>query len=315
MVALVALDWGTTSARAYCLDATGAVIAERDAPLGVQHVQDGRFGEALDTLLGEWRYDSAPRIACGMIGSRQGWREAPYVACPAELAHLAAGIVDVPDGRLAIVPGVRTTDTYGVPDVMRGEETQIAGAVGALEERVLCAMPGTHSKWACVEAGRIVDFMTFMTGEMWHVLLQHTILGRLATPRADGGERLSAGFARGVQRGLGPGNLAHDAFGARTLALMGELASDEVADWLSGVMIGREIRNARAWAHRHGYDGARVRLVGAHALVERYATAMRQADIAVDLADSRAAAHGLWRIAVEAGLISPAQPVSEPDPA
>ena len=286
------------------------MIATRSAPLGVQSVQDGRFAEALAALLGDWHDDPAPRIACGMIGSRQGWLEAPYVACPAQLSDLASGVVHIPAGRLAVVPGVRTRDIYDVPDVMRGEETQIAGAVGAHEERVLCAMPGTHSKWACVEAGRIVDFLTYMTGEMWSVLLQHSILGRLATATSAHPSDLGAAFERGVARGLGPGNLAHDAFGARTLVLMGELQGGDVADWLSGVMIGREIRNARTWGQRHGYDGSRVRLVGADALVARYAAAMRQADVAVELADSSAAAQGMWRIAVLAGIVSPVTPTS-----
>jgi len=302
--ALIAIDWGTTAARAYALDGAGAVTGTRSAPLGVQHVQDGRFADALAALLGDWQDDPAPRIACGMIGSRQGWLEAPYVACPAQLPDLVAGLVHVPDGRLTIVPGVRTRDAYDVPDVMRGEETQIAGAIAARDVRVLCALPGTHSKWACVDAGRLVDFLSFMTGEMWGVLLEHSILGRLATAGSQAGD-IGAAFERGVARGLGPGNLAHDAFGARTLALMGELAADEVADWLSGLMIGREIRNARTWGQRHGYDGSRVRLVGADALVARYAAAMRQADIAVEVAESNAAARGLWRIATQAGIVSP----------
>jgi 2-dehydro-3-deoxygalactonokinase len=237
-----------------------------------------------------------------MIGSRQGWVEAPYVACPAQLPDLAAGIVQVPGARLAVVPGVCTRDAYDVPDVMRGEETQLAGVVRARDERVLCALPGTHAKWACVDAGRLVDFVTFMTGEIWDVLLKHSILGRLVVP-GPAAETPGPAFARGVARGLGPGNLAHDAFGARTLALMGELAGHEIPDWLSGVMIGREVRNARTWAQRHGYDGSRVRLVGADALVARYAATLAQADVAVDRADAHAAAFGLWRIAVVAGLV------------
>ncbi len=243
-----------------------------------------------------------PRLACGMIGSRQGWVEAPHIACPAPLSALASGIVRTPGERLAIVPGARTRDPHGIPDVMRGEETQILGGVRADEERVLLALPGTHSKWACVESGRIVDFMTFMTGEMWHVLLAHSILGRLAiAPPASA--QMGAAFERGVARGLGPGNLAHDAFGARTQALMGELDGHDVGDWLSGLMIGREIRNARAWANRHGYDGARVRLIGDDALMSRYATALAKAEVRVERADPRAAAHGLWRIALQAGLV------------
>jgi 2-dehydro-3-deoxygalactonokinase len=307
--ALIAIDWGTTSARAYRMDARGNVLAAFAAPLGIQQVPDGRYREALDQLLGKWRDEQAPRLACGMIGSRQGWVEAPYVPCPVRLADLADGIVRTPDHALAVVPGASTRNVYGIPDVMRGEETQIVGGVAEHEERVLVAMPGTHSKWACVEAGRLVDFMTFMTGEMWHVLLAHSILGRLAVPPPAGAPPIGPGFAKGVARGLGPGNLAHDAFGARTLVLAGELEGSEVADWLSGVMIGREVRNARTWAQRHGYDGARVRLIGEDALVARYAQALTQADVAVERTESHAAAIGLWRIAMRAGL------VPEPHPA
>ena len=297
--ALIAIDWGTTSARAYYLDASGQVVAMRALPLGVLQVQDGCFPEALATLLGDWQSVAAPRLACGMIGSRQGWREAPYVECPAPLAALAAGIVIVPGDALAIVPGVRTRDANGIPDVLRGEETQLAGAIGEQEDRVLAVLPGTHCKWALVERGRIVDFATYMTGEMYNVLLQHSILGRLAQP-AD--PKPGSAFTRGVTRGLGAGGLSHDLFGARTLALMGELASHDVADWLSGLLIGREVRSARVWAQRQGCDGARVRLVGADALLARYAAALTQAGIAVELAPVDAAARGLWQIAQHASL-------------
>jgi 2-dehydro-3-deoxygalactonokinase len=303
--ALVAIDWGTTSARAYRVAGTGEVIESRSAALGVSRVGDGRFGEALSQLLGDWRDERAPRIACGMVGSRQGWVEAPYIPCPAPLTALVDGLVRTPAGELVIVPGASTRDAHGIPDVMRGEETQIVGGVDH-GERVLVALPGTHSKWACVESGRIVDFMTFMTGEMWHVMLAHSLLGRLAVT-AESPSPPGPGFARGVARGLGPGNLVHDAFGARTLALMGELKGDEVADWLSGLMIGRELRNARTWAHRQGYDGSRVRLIGGDALVTRYAAALAQADVTVDRADADAAALGLWRIAVQAGITLPSR--------
>ena len=137
----------------------------------------------------------------------------------------------------------------------------------------MCAMPGTHSKWACVEHGRIVDFMTFMTGEMWNVLLQHSILGRLAARRRSRSrDRLRA--RRGARPGLRAISRTTSSARARW-RWWAKLAGDEVADWLSGVMIGREIRNARTWAHRHGYDGARVRLIGEDALVARYAPALR----------------------------------------
>ena len=302
--ALIAIDWGTTSMRAYWMDRTGTITDTRSAPHGIQQIRDGSFAAALTALVGTAEDATVPRLASGMIGSRQGWVEAPYVACPALLTALVEGIVTVPDARLRIVPGVSTRDPHDIPDVMRGEETQLAGAVDAREARVLAVLPGTHSKWACVEAGRIVDFMSFMTGELWSVLLAHSILGRLATPLARDAPP-GAGFIRGVRCGLGPGGLGHDIFGARTLALMGELADHEVADWLSGLLIGRETRDARTWAQRHGYDASKVRIIGDDALVARYVAAFAEADIAVDRAAAHAAAIGLWRLALLAGLVQP----------
>ena len=146
----------------------------------------------------------------------------------------------------------------------------------------------------------IRDSSTYMTGELYGVLLAHTILGRLAQPASPA---VGPGFARGVARGLGAGTLNHDLFGARTLALMGELAAEDVADWLSGLLIGREVRNARAWAQRAGLDGARVRLIGSDALVLRYRLALEQADIVVERGPDNAAAIGLWRVARAAGIV------------
>ena len=281
------------------MDAHGGVAAERSSPLGITRVEGGRYADALRSLLGDWHTDPAPRVACGMIGSRQGWREAPYVACPASLDTLAAGLARVDAGALAIVPGLVTRDRRGLPDVMRGEETQLLGAVGA-DEAVLAVLPGTHSKWAHVAGGTVVDFATWMTGELYAVLLDHSILGRMAergtAPAADA-------FARGVARGLEDGSLAHDVFAARTLPLSGELAGADVADWLSGLLIGREIRDALAWARANGAGADRVRIIGSDGLAARYATALRQAGSDAERGASDAAARGLWRIAGQAGLI------------
>jgi 2-dehydro-3-deoxygalactonokinase len=302
--ALVAIDWGTSAARAYCVDAGGRVQAARSVPLGIKHVRDGRFEPALAKLLGDWSANPAPRIACGMIGSRQGWVEAPYVDCPASLTALADRIVHAPQDALTIVPGVATRDAAGTADVMRGEETQLLGAIGPDEPGVLAVLPGTHSKWARVEHGRVVDFTTFMTGELYGVLIDHSMLGRLAGHEP--GRFSRDAFSRGVARGLAAGELAHDIFGARTLALTGALASDDVADWLSGLLIGREVRAARAWALHAGIDPSVVRVIGADALIERYALAMTDAGILVERGTADAAALGLWRIAVRAGLVATA---------
>ncbi|MEO8304950.1 MAG: 2-dehydro-3-deoxygalactonokinase [Betaproteobacteria bacterium] len=299
--ALIAIDWGTTSARAYRLDPRGAVLDSRDAPLGIQAVADRQWAGALDTLLGDWRDIAVPRIACGMIGSRQGWVEAPYVPCPFDLAGLGGALTRTPGGELAIVPGARCVDAGGIPDVMRGEETQIAGALATSEGAMLAVLPGTHSKWAIVERGQLSAFATFMTGELYAVLLAHSILGRMAE-RAASAAFAGPAFARGVARGLGAGGFSRVIFGARTLALMGELAPHEVPDWLSGALIGQEIRAARAFAHERGVDAFEVTVIGADAIVARYASALAQAGVVARAGPADAAARGLFQMARRAGI-------------
>jgi 2-dehydro-3-deoxygalactonokinase len=305
--ALIALDWGTSSARAWRLDADGRVLDARSEPLGVQRLDGRTFAQAMDVLVGDWR-EPVPRIACGMVGSRQGWREAPYVACPASLDALSHGLVETDGGEIAIVPGLSTRDAAGTPDVMRGEETQLLGAVAPHAPRTLVVLPGTHSKWARVEGSVVLDFATFLTGELHEALLAHTILGRLADRAAVGDA--GAAFARGVARGLGAGTLLHDIFGARTLALMGELAPADVSEWLSGVLIGREIRNACVWAQRAGDDASRALVVGSDALTDRYVKALELADVHATRGPADAAAVGLYRIAVAAGRLASVTPAS-----
>jgi 2-dehydro-3-deoxygalactonokinase len=310
--ALIAIDWGTTSARAYRLDAGGRVAGQRSAPLGIQHVRDGAFAAALATLIGDWAGDPAPRIACGMIGSRQGWIEAPYSACPAALGTLARALVRVPGGALAIVPGVTCVDAAGVPDVMRGEETQILGVIASGDrggrERQLVVLPGTHSKWAIVADGRIESFATFLTGELFAVLKDHSILGRMMPPGDDAGDAATAAFDRALDRGLAAGaagaGLLHDLFGTRTLALFGDLAPAATADYLSGLLIGSELRAGRVWTAQHGVAGDHVTLVGARALSARYASAFARAGAMVVTGPDDAAARGLWHIARSAGLVN-----------
>ncbi|HEX4883210.1 MAG TPA: 2-dehydro-3-deoxygalactonokinase [Casimicrobiaceae bacterium] len=297
--AFIAVDWGTTSARAALVGRDGHVLESRQAPLGIQSVRDGRFAEALDALLGDWRTLDVPRMAAGMIGSRQGWVEAPYVSCPASVHDLAGRLARTPNGELVIVPGLVTRGDDGLPDVMRGEETQLAGAV-ADDEDVLAVLPGTHSKWAHVAGGRLAAFATFMTGELYAVLLAHSILGRLAQgthePAAPG-----PGFARGVRQGLAGGGLSHALFGARTLALVGELGGDEVADWLSGLLIGHEIAHARTWAAARRAMPERVRVIGTDALTGRYRAALSLAGLDAEAGPHDAAVRGLLRIARHAG--------------
>ncbi len=297
--ALIAVDWGTTTARAYRLGRDGALLAWREEPLGISRVSAGGFPAALATLLGDWAGDALPRIACGMVGSRQGWIEALYRPCPASLAELAEALTVAPDGVLRIVPGLLAPDSDGIPDVMRGEETQILGAVEP-GEAVVAVLPGTHSKWAWVDRGTVTGFATYFTGELYAVLMAHSILGRMA---AAGDAEPSSAFDRGVEHGLSSEGLTHDLFGARTLALTGALASDEIGDWLSGLLIGAEIAGAELLLDGQGIARGRVRIIGGDALTLRYERALTRAGFGVERGPPDAAARGLWRIATQAGLV------------
>lgn len=296
--ALIALDWGTSNLRASLLGAGGAVIDRRSAAVGVMAVPAGGFEAALRDLCGDWiDAHRSPLVASGMIGSRQGWVEAPYLACPATLDAAAAQLAVVPlaaGTTLHIVPGLRCTGVDGQADVMRGEETQLWGA--GLAEGEVCVLPGTHSKWAWTGAGgAIARFQTHMTGELYAVLVQHSILGRLMQP----GVARPAAFADGVRLGLAEhAHLTHLIFAARTAGLMGTRGADELPDFLSGLLIGAEVGSARL----RGAPAA-VTLLGEAALCERYAMALQLAGIATRAAPADATTRGQWRVALAAGLM------------
>ncbi|WP_427912811.1 2-dehydro-3-deoxygalactonokinase [Ramlibacter sp. MMS24-I3-19] len=183
----VALDWGTSSLRVARI-VGGQVVEQHRSDAGILHVPFGGFPAAFEAAVAHWRL--APGTLClasGMVGSRQGWIEAPYCPCPADFRALAARIAWVPDApgglRVGIVPGL-STDMHDVPDVMRGEEVQVFGAMQLLGvDDGVFVLPGTHSKWAWVEQGRLRDFATFMTGEVYALLRRHSILGRTLPPR------------------------------------------------------------------------------------------------------------------------------------
>ena len=300
-VRLIAIDWGTSSARAYALDGLGEVVSERSAPFGVQRMAGGGFADALKVLCGGEVPDDVPLIASGMIGSRQGWVEAPYCKCPAGFDAIAASLMGVPGTRLSIVPGLMCQDSDEVPDVIRGEETQVFGALSErIGARQVVVLPGTHSKWVIAGPGGVETFATFMTGELYAVLREHSILGRLALSGVD-----DAALDRGVRHSLRhDAALTHDLFSARTLALTEALAPTGVDDYLSGLLLGAEIAAARAWLARQRLERATVMLLGDAALLLRYRRALALADIDAVLGPSDAAARGLWRIAVHAGMLT-----------
>lgn len=311
--ALIALDWGTSSLRAYLMTASGAVLETRVTGHGIQALpQPGLAGfeAAFAGLCADWlaTHGKCPVVACGMVGSAQGWREAPYVGCPADIDRLAGQAVTVNTALgvpIRIAPGILYDPVGAVPDVMRGEEIQIAGALLAKRdwrERCRAVLPGTHSKWVEVEAGKIVRISTYMTGELFAVLTGHSILGRLMRPPPTTDEAAaSAAFARGVRAAAAdPAALSHSLFSVRSLGLTGRLAPEHLADYLSGLLIGHEI----AAALTETRAALPLLLIGEGRLCRRYIEALRLIGADVTATLDNTAPAGLHDFARAAGLIA-----------
>lgn len=296
--ALIAVDWGTSAFRAYRLAPDGTVTDARASGDGILAVEDG-FPQALRRNLDGWLAgDGVPVLLSGMIGSRQGWHETPYLSCPCSLSDLAAALVPVEAGGLdvRIVPGVRVQDSDR-DDVMRGEEMQVLGALlrgEASDGRFL--LPGTHSKWVTVAGQRITDLHTYMTGELYAACRHHTILGRLM---ADG-PWAQAAFLRGVRDGAAegrPGALLQRLFGVRTSGLFDRFAAAELPDYLSGLLIGAELGDAA------GDRRMPATIVGASDLGRRYQLAAAELGIASRLCDADAVTGAYLAVARAAGLL------------
>jgi len=225
-----------------------------------------------------------------MIGSRQGWREVPYVPCPAGIAEVAEGLerVDWGEGDAWLVPGLLDDSRPGQPDVMRGEETQIFGALPQMPDGSgLVCLPGTHSKWARVEGGKITSFTTYMTGELYDLLQGHSILGRLMTKGAVNPDKW---FLEGVRLAQ-EGGLLGRLFSARSRVLVDDLPEAEVRSYLSGLLVGDELAAALP------APASAVFLLGAPALAGLYETAITSLGHKVTTLDSDAVAAGLFGLA------------------
>lgn len=261
----IAVDWGTSHLRAYAVKG-GQVIANAQSAQGMGALQPGQFETALLDLVADWlpAGQVTQVIACGMVGSRQGWVEAPYRTVPC--TPLGPSLVTAPtrDKRLAVqvVPGLKQASP---PDVMRGEETQIAGFVAQNPgwDGVLC-LPGTHSKWAHLSAGEVVSFQTFLTGELFALLGSHSVLRHSLSGWDDAG--FDEGFAQGFER---PERLSARLFSLRAEGLVQGLDPARARARLSGLLIGAELAGAKPY-----WLGQRVGLVGDSALVALYGRAL-----------------------------------------
>ena len=310
--ALLAVDWGTSALRGALLAADGTVLASHAAPRGLLNLPAAGWPGVFAAEFGAWlaAHPGLPCLLAGMVGSRQGWVEAPYCPCPASLADLAARLCVVPVDalqpvlarhHLAIVPGL-CVETAGIPDVLRGEETQVFGALQLLglaeAEQVTLVLPGTHSKWVTVQRGRITGFATHMTGECYALLRQQSILARtLPVDDRNSGSAWDAdaldadAFDAGIQRAQTAGGLLHHVFSVRSLALLGRQDGQALASLLSGLVIGEELRAQALPA------GQNVVLVGGDSLTQRYQRGLQQLGITVQPVGAQATWCGLAALA------------------
>ncbi|MCU0907916.1 MAG: 2-dehydro-3-deoxygalactonokinase [Rhodobacteraceae bacterium] len=276
----IAVDWGTTRLRAFAMGADGSVLATARSDAGMGTLTPDGFEPALLALIDPWLTQRTLVIACGMVGSRQGWVEAPYAAVPCPPLSPALAQAPARDPRLdvRVIPGLKQARPA---DVMRGEETQIAGALAARPgfDGVLC-LPGSHTKWAHVSAAEVVSFQTCMTGEVFAALTGHTVLRH--TVATDGHD--DAAFAAAVDDALSqPARLTANLFGLRASALLDGLSPVTARSRLSGWLIGMELAASCPW-----WLGQPILILGAAALSDLYQRALAQQGAAADTLDADA---------------------------
>jgi 2-dehydro-3-deoxygalactonokinase len=263
----IAVDWGTTNRRGYSIGPDGGQLDEMEDEKGILSVPAGGFPAAVAELRD--RLGDRPMLMGGMVGSNRGWIEAPYVPCPAGLEELASHVIWAEDGRTAIVPGLSFLDDSRA-DVMRGEEVQVFGALasGMVAETALVCHPGTHNKWITVEKGRVTGFRTVMTGEIFSLLKDHSILSDLLRQEVRAGDA----FERGVLHGLSDEDLTAELFSVRARVLLGQTEREESASYTSGLLIGTDLRTGLRQA-----DEGEIVVMARPELTRLYAAALKAA--------------------------------------
>ncbi len=313
----IVVDWGTSNFRAYLFARDGSIARQHQAAAGILTVADRAFEAVLEREIGGWLNSDCDVFLSGMITSRNGWVETPYIEVPARLTALAAGAISRKGMRgssLHFLPGVAAR--HPLPDVMRGEEIQIFGSITleetASEEPATIILPGTHSKWARVEHGAIMAFRTFLTGELFALLKDHSIVGRLIPQEVQKEQQPfdQAAFVAGIHQAFAAASagVLNDIFTARSGVLLDCFASSEIADRLSGIIIGHEIKSGLAlFSSSEIRPTSEIRsnrvlcLVGERALCERYRLALNEAGHAAEIAPDHAAVEGFRRLCAMEG--------------
>jgi 2-dehydro-3-deoxygalactonokinase len=269
------------------------VLESRAWGRGILTVPPGQFESVFHELFGDWmQAESALCLISGMAGSRQGWQEAPYCPCPAGFTELGQHLLWLQPDRITLVPGLScmNTDMLNTPDVMRGEEVQIFGALQlAGRDSATLVLPGTHSKWVQVHSGRVMQFQTFMTGEVFALLSQHSILSKTLDLN---GAFEEAAFLQGVDQSQSAGSVLHHLFAVRTLGLFDRLSAAQLTSYLSGLLIGEELRTQTVNA-----DLGPVILIGSDTLTQRYSLALQHLGIACQSHGAEATWAGLFALA------------------
>jgi 2-dehydro-3-deoxygalactonokinase len=273
----IAGDWGTSNLRLCLCDAQGMALDSCTGPGAAD--SSGRFANIFQSLIAPWQMSrpSLPAVLCGMVGSNIGWTEAPYVACPALPGQIAEACVAMCDGRVHIMPGLSCSNRFGAPDFLRGEETQILGALHLIDslrqDRRLLCLPGTHTKWVILQDGAVREFFTAPTGELFALLCEHSVLLRKH------GRRATAVDADAFAKGLAHFNefpqaqLLHRLFECRSRQLSGEFSLPEATGYLSGLLVASDVQGALS-ALTELIAAQSVYLIGAPELTRRYAAAL-----------------------------------------
>ena len=292
--AFIAGDWGTTHLRLFLCDETGRTLDTRSGA-GVSALRDDVGGAFFRAVEGWDRaHSKLPAVMCGMVGSTIGWREVPYLSCPARPdAITRSALCFAVDGRpIAIAPGLTCRNRLLAPDMMRGEETQILGAIRcepklATGRQFLC-MPGTHTKWVSLKDGTVEHFLTALTGELFDILHDHSVLVNAAgTPEVVGGTEFSRALE---QTKLYPdAELIHLLFEVRSRQLKGELKRKDAAAYLSGLIIGQDVSGAKRFFRSDLGEAGHVVVIGSPKLGELYAQALKTRDLPVTRIDGETA--------------------------
>lgn len=273
----VAGDWGTSHLRLFLCDQTGSVLDRIEGP-GVAAVASA-FPELFESLLKSWesRHGALSAVLCGMIGSSIGWAQTPYVECPARPAGIIDACLALRAGAVRLIPGISCENRFGAPDFMRGEETQLLGAL-ALDPRLstgrhLLCLPGTHTKWVALEDGFIKEFLSAPTGELFAVLCAHSVLVRedAGQPQASRSAAFDAGVARFAD--FPQAQILHRLFECRSRVLSGGLHPQDAASFLSGLLIASDVTGALS-LFANDIDARTVYLIGAPSLTQLYTRAL-----------------------------------------